>query len=195
MEESHSLAAQVWTLLKHRTEMAQRFFLVRNYKWSYVVEHRETAECQDVKRCLCAQNSLGFLLYQLDISKLFLLPADPVPCHKHCWRLGSLICSTSTSILLSVVGCRHLIYPPQSLLKYSYDILRVLSVILTTSNWGLLILFGKDPFWLFSEPFGLSTTLGCIQGFALLSFWEWDLQRQSCTSFHAQNSKALSVEK
>lgn len=31
---------------------------------------------QDVKRCFCAQNSPGFLLYQLDISKLFLLPAD-----------------------------------------------------------------------------------------------------------------------
>lgn len=76
MEEPHSLAAQVWALLEHRTEMAQSFFLVRNNKWSYVAEHREIAICQDVKRCLCAQNSPGFLLYQLDISKLFLLPAD-----------------------------------------------------------------------------------------------------------------------
>jgi len=50
------------------------------------------------------------------------------------------------------------------------------------------MLFGKE------DPFGLSTALGDIQGFDLLSFLEWDLQEQPRASFHAQNSKALSVD-
>lgn len=114
MEESHFLVLQVWALLKHRTEMTQSFYLMRNNKWSYVVEHRETAKCQDVKKCLCAQNSPGFLLYQLDILKA--IPAPCRPCHKHSWGPGSLTCSTSALILVSVVGCRHLVHTPQSLL-------------------------------------------------------------------------------
>lgn len=163
MEESHSLAARVWALLKHRTEMAQSLFLMRtNGAWgnSKMSGYEEVFVCSELT-----------WFSAVAAGHLKAVPAPCRSCHEHSWRPGSLTCSPSTSILVSRVGCRHLVHPSQSLLY--------------------LILFGKDAFWLF----GLSTTLGGIQGFALSSFWEGDLQEMSCTSFHAQNSKALSVEK
>lgn len=132
------------------------------------MEDRETAKCQGVKRCFCAQDSPGFLLYQLDISKLFLLAAD---------------LATNTPGGQAVSLAAHLpqywsawwdagISEPAVILLQHFK-----SSFCCTKNINLLLFFGRGPFWLFSEPFGLSTTLGGIlplhwEGFALLSFWK-----------------------
>ena len=134
-----------------------------------------------MKSCLCAQSLPSFLA--VPAGHLKTVPAPCRPCHKHSWRQSLL-----QHIYLDICQRRglwtsHNVHLRACCNTLTYDILIVLSVVLRTHNWGF-----TDPFW-------LSTVLGDIQGFALLSFLEWDLQEESCTSFHAQNSEALSVEK